>query len=87
MNVMQISHPTLPFIVGFNLNKQVGLIPQKQFKTIVDDSGGLLSVFDNEGYSINGLEYEYGQWYDCEGSLQVWLVAQHLGISVKGFWN
>lgn len=75
MNMQQIQHPTLPLVIGFNLNSQIAIVPTVKFKTIIDGK----FMFDNDGYSVDGVEHSYGAWYDYDGSLKEWIEAQKLG--------
>lgn len=74
MNILQVYHPSLPLIIGFSLNRQVAIVPSQEIKGLVDD----YMVFTKEGYSVRGIEFEYGQWYDCEDELKEWLIKQNL---------
>ena len=82
MNHLQIQHPSLPIALVCNLNGMVALIPTQKFKAFVEHSEGLQSIFDNTGYSINNIDYEYGSWYNYksdEGLLK-WLKMQNLSM-------
>lgn len=80
MNHLQIPHPSLPIAFVCGLNGSIALIPTQKFKAFVECSEGLQSMFDNDGYSINNIDYEYGSWYNYksdEGLLK-WLKMQNL---------
>jgi len=69
---IQIQRPSLPLIVGLNLNSEVMIVPIAKFNTIIEGD----TIFDNFGYSMNGVAYEYGVWYNYDSSLKEWLDKQ-----------
>jgi len=80
MNTWQIQLPlgSLPIALIACFDSSVVLTPTQQFKTIVDASNGFESMFDMDGFSINGEQFEYGvkYYYKEMPNLLGWLQKQ-----------
>jgi hypothetical protein len=71
---------SLPITLYCISDASVAFVPNQPFKTIVDYSGGLEAIFDNEGFTIAGESYNYREkiWYKDSPSVVEWLQRQKL---------
>jgi hypothetical protein len=56
MNQISIQLSTLPLNLIFIENGMVAIVPRDNFGTLVDGS----AVFDSKGFSVSGVQYNYG---------------------------
>lgn len=59
-----IQMPGLPIVLYAISDASVALVPQNKLKTLIDvpsESGGITAILDNEGFSINGISFNYNE--------------------------
>jgi hypothetical protein len=83
MQQISIQLSTLPLNIVFIENGQIVIMPRGDFGTLVDGA----AVFDSKGFSVGGVQYNYGVGISYKQEPELLKYLQSLALDMNTVYN